>query len=364
VGSRTVRRLLVAMPWAVLLVLVAADSASTRIIISGAYPTAAVVASTMTSVRHTAVVAAVSVGLAGLSQLWNDYRGPIDFGLRLALGAALGAVAVVSAHVRVRRERELANMTVIAETVQQAVLRAIPAQVGLVAFATEYQSATRAALVGGDLFEVADTSHGVRVIIGDVRGKGMEAVQLAATVLAAFRRAAFSQGELTDVATEIDKVVKAVAGDEDFVTAILCEFRPGGVVTVVNRGHHPPMLLPPGQAPPGYLDTGEPQPPLGLGAESSSVEVTWPARARLLLYTDGLVEARNSRGSFFPLEDRATDLAAGPLDEALARLLAEVRRFTGHGSTDDIALMLVENRDATSSAEQDRTIRAGAVRRD
>ena len=132
------RRLLATLPWAVLAVLVAVDTASTRIIISGAYPTAAVVASTMTSVRRTAAVAGVSVALAGVSQLWNDYLGPADLGLRLVLAGILGAVAVLASQVRVRRERDLANMTVIAETVQQAVLRGIPRHVSGVGFATEY----------------------------------------------------------------------------------------------------------------------------------------------------------------------------------------------------------------------------------
>ncbi|CAA9344644.1 MAG: Stage II sporulation protein E [uncultured Nocardioidaceae bacterium] len=345
------RRSVDAIPWVVLVVLIGVDTASTGIVISGAYPTAAVVASTMASVRRTAYVAASSVAFAGLSVLWNDYQGPGEFWLRFALSAALAVVAVLSALVRVRREEALANMTVIAETVQQAVLRTIPSQVGALGFATQYQSATSAALVGGDLFEVAQTGHGVRVILGDVRGKGMEAVQLAATVLAAFRRAAFSQEQLTGVATEIDMVVRAVAGDEDFVTAILCQFTAGGQITVVNRGHHPPLLIPPASASASFLDTGDPQPPLGLGSVSHSMELTWPPQARLLLYTDGLVEARDRKGTFFPLESKAPTLATGELGAVLAGLIAGVQEFTRYESTDDIALMLVENRDPASPSE-------------
>ena len=334
-----------AFPWAVLVSLVAVDTASTRIVVSDAYPTAAVVASTMTSVRRTTYLAAASVALAGLSLLWNEYAGAAEFVLRMALGAALGAAAVLAAVVRVRRERALADMTVIAETVQRAVLRTIPTQVGAVGFATHYQSATHAALVGGDLLEVADTAHGVRVVVGDVRGKGMDAVQLAATVLGAFRRAAFSQEQLGDVANEMEKVVKAVAGDEDFVTVVLCQLAPGGRVTIVNRGHHPPLLLPPAPAVPSCLPTGEPQPPLGLGSTSHSVETTWPPQARLLLYTDGLVEARDRQGVFFPLAEWPPSLATGPMTTALERLVTGVQQFTGGEITDDIAVMLMENRD-------------------
>ena len=333
-----------AFPWAVLVLLVTVDTASRGINISLAYPIAAVVASSTTSVRRTAYVAAASVALAGSSLLWNSYLGPADFGLRFLLSTALGAVAVLSALVRVRRERALATMTVIAETVQRAVLRTIPTQVGEVGFATRYQSATDAALVGGDLFEVADTEHGVRVVVGDVRGKGMDAVALAATVLNAFRRAAFSHAELSDVAAEVDKVVKAVAGEEDFVTALFCQFTPGGGVTVVNRGHHPPLLVPRPPASARYLDTGDPQPPLGLDGTSHSTGAAWLPQARLLLYTDGLVEARDRGGTFFPLEDRAPLLTTGTLTAALDRLVAGLQEFAGDEVTDDVAVMLCENR--------------------
>jgi serine phosphatase RsbU (regulator of sigma subunit) len=83
-------------------------------------------------------------------------------------------------------------------------------------------SATANALIGGDLYEAVSTPHGVRIIIGDVRGKGLDAVQLAATVLGAFRQAAAVQPDLPSLVKAIDAVVSAVTGDEDFVTALLC----------------------------------------------------------------------------------------------------------------------------------------------
>ena len=87
-------------------------------------------------------------------------------------------------------------MTVIAETAQRAVLRTMPTAIGSVGLAARYVSATAEALVGGDLYEVAATPYGVRVIVGDVRGKGLEAVQTAAAVLGAFRAAAFTEPDL------------------------------------------------------------------------------------------------------------------------------------------------------------------------
>lgn len=53
-----------------------------------------------------------------------------------------------------------------------------------------YRSAAGEASVGGDLCEIMPTWHGIRVIIGDVRGKGLDAILLARYVLSAFRRSA------------------------------------------------------------------------------------------------------------------------------------------------------------------------------
>ena len=71
--------------------------------------------------------------------------------------------------------------------VQHAILRPLPAEIGGMAFASHYQSATTQALVGGDLYDLAMTQFGPRFIIGDVKGKGLDAVGRCAAVLAVFR---------------------------------------------------------------------------------------------------------------------------------------------------------------------------------
>ncbi|HLN78229.1 MAG TPA: PP2C family protein-serine/threonine phosphatase [Nocardioidaceae bacterium] len=186
---------------------------------------------------------------------------------------------------------------------------------------------------------MADSPYGVRVIVGDVRGKGLDGVQLAGTVLGAFRRAAFTTPSLAAIATELDGVVKAVAGEEDFVTAVLAEFHDDQSVTLVNCGHHAPLLV---TDTADVLETGEPALPLGLGPKPCPVTSLWPGGSRLLIYTDGLVEARDRRGVFFPLNDYASVLRDGNLDEALDRLLARLGDHAGQRIDDDMALVLVE----------------------
>ena len=313
------------------------------IVLSASYAVAAVVAAAVTTARRTAAIALLALVLSVLSGAWNDNFDTLDWSLRVTITAGLGALAVLSAWSRVRRERDLRQMTVIAETAQRALLRAMPTAVGSVGFAARYVSATQKALVGGDLYEVAASPYGVRVIVGDVRGKGLDAVQMAGTVLGAFRRSAFTQPSLAAIATDLDSVVTAVAGEEDFVTAVLAEFHDDHTMTLVNCGHHPPLLV---TATDGVdpVPTGVPVPPLGLAPVPCAVTSRWPGGSRLLIFTDGLVEARDRRGVFFPLADNATALRDGSLDEALDRLLARLREHAGKRVNDDLALVLVEHR--------------------
>ncbi len=310
---------------------------------SGSYAIAAVLAAALLSVRSTATLGALAVALAAVSALWNQNFGTVDWELRIALAAGMSAMAVFAATVRVRREHALRHMTLIAETAQRAVLRTMPSTVESVGLAARYISATRQALVGGDLYEVVATPHGVRVIIGDVRGKGLEAVRLAATVIGGFRQAAYRRSSLVAIAEDLDAVVRAVAGEEDFVTALLAEFHDDHTVTLVSCGHHPPMLImPDGEV--RLPAAADPVPPLGLGPRPTPVSSGWPTGSRMLFYTDGLVEARDNHGTFFPLAEHAPALHLGSLDEALDHLIAGLVQYTGHDVTDDLALVIAENR--------------------
>jgi phosphoserine phosphatase RsbU/P len=330
------------LPLVVLGVLAGIDATfPPQTLVSSSYGVAALVACAITTVRNTAIFGAAASVLAALSGIWNENFGTVGWWIHLTMTVGIGALAVILAHLRIRREQDLQHMTTIAVAAQRAVLRVIPSSIGTLRLATRYVSATKEALVGGDLYEVVPTPDGVRVIVGDVRGKGLDAVQMAATVLAAFRRAAVLEVSLTAMAADLDNVVTAVAGDEDFVTAVLAEFHDDQTVTLVNCGHHPPLLLTNGDT--GRLiDTGEPQPPLGLGPTPDPVTSHLPEGARMLFYTDGLIEARNRQGAFFPLAESATTLGAGSLDDALDGLLDELVRHAADEMDDDMALVLAE----------------------
>ncbi|MGC3858900.1 PP2C family protein-serine/threonine phosphatase [Micromonospora chersina] len=255
-------------------------------------------------------------------------------GIALATAIA-GAVAAV----RQRQSERIAELSRLASVAQQAVLRPLGPQVGTLAVAARYISSTATAEIGGDLYEAMDTPYGVRMIIGDVRGKGLDAVRLASIVLGSYRHVAYERADLRAVVTDLDRAVARNVGDEDFVTAALVEER-GGTLTIVNCGHPPPLLLRRGAVIP--LEPPAPAPPLGfMPVVRPRVERLEPGD-RLLLFTDGLGEARRD-GEFFPTADRAWRLLGhGTVADGLASLETALVEWVHGRLDDDIALVLME----------------------
>jgi serine phosphatase RsbU (regulator of sigma subunit) len=221
-----------------------------------------------------------------------------------------------------------------------------------------YLAATAEARVGGDLYEVARTPYGIRLIMGDVRGKGLGAVEIAADILGVFREAAHDVYTLAEVARRLDASLARREGTpEEFVTAVLVEIDPDVTgLTVYNCGHPPPILLK--AAEPGngrrsmiIVDVAVPAPPLGLMSlgdySGAGRKLPFNRGDELLLYTDGVTEARDSRRQFYPLTQRLASLtgraAAGPDEPAdlLERLRDDVLRHVGAPLDDDAAILHV-----------------------
>ncbi len=255
-------------------------------------------------------------------------------GIMLATG-----IAAAVATIRQRQADRIAELQRLAAVAQQAVLRPVGPQVGSLALAGRYISATAAADIGGDLYEALDTPYGVRIIIGDVRGKGLDAVRLASIVLGSYRHVAYERADLKQMVADLDRAVARSVGDEDFVTAALVEER-GGTLTIVNCGHPAPLLLRRGQV--ISLEPPAPAPPLGFMPEvKPRVERLEPGD-RLLLFTDGLGEARRD-GEFFPTADRAWRLLGhGTVGDGLASLETALVDWVHGRLEDDIALVLLE----------------------
>ena len=257
------------------------------------------------------------------------------------LGGIMAATAIAAAAgtVRAGQADRLAELEGLAKVAQAAVLRPLGPQVGPLAVAGRYISASAAADIGGDLYEAMDTPYGVRMIIGDVRGKGLDAVRLASIVLGSYRHVAYERADLRTIVADLDRAVARSVGDEDFVTAALVEER-GGTLTIVNCGHPAPLLLRRGEVIP--LEPPTSAPPLGfMPVVRPRVERLEPGD-RLLLFTDGLAEARRE-GEFFPTQERAWRLLGhGTVGDGLASLEAALLEWVHGRLDDDIALVLME----------------------
>ena len=302
---------------------------------------APLIAATAADVRRTAVVAVATIALTCTDGFWHGQAAGSNSWMPLTVACAVSVSAVVLTGVRCRREQRLARMTAIARTAQVALLPPVPPEITGISIAARYRSATPGASVGGDLYEIIPTGHGIRMIIGDVRGHGLDTVLVARHVLSAFRQSAVALPALEHVADKISRAIRPHLGEEDFVTAVLAQVAPGGELTVVNCGHHPPLLHHAGVLRP--LTGTMAALPLGLEDDFTAFTARWLPGDRLLLYTDGLVESRNQHGEFLTENQIATALLAADCDQALDALMTAVRRNTGRHGHDDVALLLLQH---------------------
>lgn len=255
-------------------------------------------------------------------------------------------LVVRQGHLRLASQREIAEAT------QRAVLPLPMERLGGYEIAARYEAAQADAFIGGDLYAVQDSTYGVRLVVGDVRGKGMGAVAAVAVVIGAFREAAEQEPTLEAVAQRLERALNregsrrdGIDAVEGFTTAVLAELPHGdGGVRVVNRGHPPPLLLyPDGTVRP--LPAREPALPLGMSElgnwPATADEVPFPPGTTLLLHTDGLSEARDAHGAFYDPELRLAGRTFADPGTLIRTLAEEVRRHSGGGMADDMALLAV-----------------------
>ncbi|KAA0931286.1 PP2C family protein-serine/threonine phosphatase [Streptomyces apricus] len=321
----------------------------------------------------------------GLPTAWGaiaiTYKLTCPLAQQNGLGARIATCAVFFAvgtglmfHVRRGLLRELRQIRKVAGATQGVLLRPPPPRVDGLAVAAAQFSADRGAGVGGDLYEVIGTEYGVRVVMGDVRGHGLAAIGTVAAVLGSFREAVHDEPELPGVLRRLERAMarhlreRAKAEHpssgldpdgsvaEEFVTVLLLEIARDGEVRALNCGHPWPYLLrtDAGQGgvrgPVEHLGHGDPLPPLGLFPLPADLPVVPCGRLlpgeTLFLHTDGVEDARDGAGRFFPLTaaltDTVRDRPASPqavLAALLTRLLAHADGFPG----DDVAVLVLRN---------------------
>jgi PAS domain S-box-containing protein len=204
--------------------------------------------------------------------------------------------------------------------------------------ATYYRAGVEGTQVGGDWYDVIELGGGrTALVVGDVMGRGVRAASVMGQLRAAVRAYARLDLPPADLLESLDGLVREI-GDDQIVTCIYAVFDPADrVLRFANAGHLPPIVTVPGGE--CRVVGGDENPPLGVGPYNltqHTVDLT--SNARVVLYTDGLVERRG--------EDLALGIATlaghvsaldGPVDGVPEELVAGM---LPDGPDDDVAILV------------------------
>jgi two-component system CheB/CheR fusion protein len=270
-----------------------------------------------------------------------------DFAMRLASTVSLG---LENARLY-QRERH------IAEVLQEAILAA-PDTLPGIEVAYLYCPASEASNVGGDFYDLFDLPDGrIAIVLGDVSGKGLHAAQLTTLTRGVLRAFALETGSPADALARANNVLAVSSPPESFATVFLAYVdTEKGQVTYCGAGHPGALLL----AEDGNASILRSQGPIlgavpGRFAAPESTAAFGPEDT-LVLYTDGLTEARRGRRMFG--EERLYAALRGMekvgIEQVPTVLLDAVLSFTDGELADDAVVMAVRRGEG-------RTVRVGCT---
>lgn len=269
----------------------------------------------------------------------------VDFANRLAQTVSLA----------LENARLFAAERTIADRLQSALL-ALPDEVPGITFAHTYRAATDASRVGGDFYDLFELNNGlVGVLIGDVAGKGLDAAVLTSLVKNSVRAHASERGKAPERILELtNEIVHKATPTEAFVTVFLgiLDCRDGRLV-YSNAGHTTAAVRRSDGTVARLSVTG---PMLGAfaGVQFSQAETRLEGDDLLLLYTDGLTEARGSEGLYG--EERLVGLLGqldvDDVDVAVRGLVETVTSYAGRALRDDLAILALRRSPMETGAEQ------------
>ena len=256
--------------------------------------------------------------------------------------ARRAAVAIDNA--RLYRERSH-----IARTLQESLLPPELPEVAGAEVAARFHAAGEATEVGGDFYDVFDTSHGWSVVMGDVCGKGADAAAVTALARYTLRTLGVQETSPAEVLRKLNEALLRQRKDRRFCTVAYAslEVNGGGSahVCLATGGHPLPYVL----RADGTVETvGEPGTLLGVlpDVRLSDTAVRLRRGDVMVLYTDGVTEARGPRGMFGPDQLAAVIASCAGLDakSVAARIESAALEIQEGNPRDDIAILAVRIR--------------------
>lgn len=231
---------------------------------------------------------------------------------------------------------------VVADYLQEALLR-LPKKIEGIDFDYLYRSASEQARVGGDFFDLFELGNGkVGIVVGDVSGKGIEAAALTSLIKDSIKAYIFLGLPPHSVMGKTNEVVARTTELETFATLFLGILDTGtGELIYCNAGHMAGILKSANRI--RFLEANSSLIGFFKGQHYMSSQEQMSKGETLILYTDGITEARHDK-EFFG-EKRLANLVA-EADEIIAkefprRIVDEVTRFSRGNLADDIAILTI-----------------------
>ena len=233
----------------------------------------------------------------------------------------------------------------IAETLQKALFSPAPEVVSGIKMASAYHSAYIGALVGGDFFDVFTVSPGlICVAIGDVSGKGVEASVHTALAKYSLRSYAYEDPNPSYVLERLNSAVYCQTALDIFITLFYGLLNVSeGTFSFANAGHMPPFYMANQSHVVSALTVVGI--PLGILPETRYEQHTIDFKSgdRILLYTDGVTDARNGKG-FYGMDNLMEffrNRKSEPPNELITHLTETLEDWSGEHLRDDIAMLLI-----------------------
>jgi serine phosphatase RsbU (regulator of sigma subunit) len=295
--------------------------------------------------RRVLIAGALALIAAIASGVINNV--PLDTSqvFRFILIASCTAIGFVGAGSRLRSQRKLVTMEQVAKTAQLAIMASqVPPVLPTVQIAFRYLAASQHLMIGGDAYEFLHTPHGLRILVADAMGKGTEAVRTASLTLGAFRELAHQEPDLPQLLLRLNDSVLRSTPEDDFTTALVAQLN-DETLTFVVAGHPAPIRVRDGVA--ETLQVA-PAPPLSLIGPNARLivgrAVIRPGDS-VLMFSDGLPEARNEEHEFFPLHQRVEKAFTNPsqdLEASVDNLISELREYVSGTLHDDLVLVVLQ----------------------